>query len=186
MSYNSLKDISDPDKMTIVSMFSGVIGSLKHISINKITNIIRFIPDMCKLHHSSCENRKLRNSHEKKYHPIKPLRGDIYNAIITEGIGSELSGNHLVIVVQNKKGNMYGEKVNVLPIEGDGNKINPNYQIKLSNNDLESGCLDKNPSRIIITDIMTLDKARLARKIGKVKPDYMIRVDKMLKTQLGL
>lgn len=33
-------------------------------------------------------------------------------------IGSELCGNHLVVIIQNKKANIYGEKVNVLPIEG--------------------------------------------------------------------
>ena len=77
------------------------------------------------MHHNSIENRKLRSSHEKKFHPVKPYRGEIYNAFITEGVGSELCGNHLVVIIQNKKANIYSEKVNVLPIEGDGTKINP-------------------------------------------------------------
>lgn len=186
MNYNFLKDITDKDKLSLTSIFSEIITSLKRVSINKISNILSYIPDMCKLHHLSCENRKLKKSNAKKHHPVKPHRGEIYNAIITEGIGSELSGNHLVIIVQNKKGNIYSEKVNVLPIEGDGTKINPNYQIQLSNDHLENGTLHKNPSRIIITDIMTLDKARLDRKIGKIKPEYMLIISKMLKSQLEL
>jgi mRNA-degrading endonuclease toxin of MazEF toxin-antitoxin module len=186
MNYNNLRDIQDKDKSTLNAMFSGIIDSLKHVSINKISNIIRYIPDICRLHHLSCENRKLRNSHKKKYHPVKVFRGEIYNAIITEGVGSELSGNHLVIIMQNKKGNIYGEKVNVLPIEGDGTRINPNYQMRLSNEHLKYGSLDKDPSRIIITDIMTLDKARLDRKIGQIKPEYMLKISKMLKSQLEL
>lgn len=186
MDYNSLKGINDKDKLTITSMFTGILASLKHISTTKIILIIRCIPDICRLHHSSCKNRKLRNSNSNKYHPVKPYRGEIFNAIITEGIGNELSGNHLVVIVQNKKGNIYSEKVNVLPIEGDGNKINPNYQIKLCNDNLESGYLDKDPSRIIVTDIMTLDKARLDRKIGKIKNDYMLKINAMLKSQLEI
>lgn len=108
---------------------------------------------------------------------MKPQRGEIYNAFITEGVGSELYGNHLVIIVQNKKGNIYSEKVNVLPIEGDGTKINPNYQVRLSSDNIIGCKLDKDPSRIIITDIMTLDKTRLGRKIGRLKPDYISTID---------
>ena len=58
---------------------------------------------------------------------------------ITEGVGSELCGNHLVVIIQNKKANIYSEKVNVLPIEGDGTKINPNYQVRLSSAELADG-----------------------------------------------
>ena len=186
MEYKNLKAIDDSTKKTLISTFSGIITDLKHLSIGKITSILMCIPDMCRMHHNSCENRKVKNNDKGKMHPIRPNRGEIYNALITEGIGSELSGNHLVVIVQNDKGNIYGEKVNVLPIEGDGNKINPNYQLQLNNTDLESGKLDKDPSRIIITDIMTIDKARLGRKIGKLTPEHIIKLDKSLKKQLKL
>ena len=56
-------------------------------------------------------------------------------------MGSELCGNHLVVIIQNKKANIYSEKVNVLPIEGDGTKINPNYQVRLSSAELADGKL---------------------------------------------
>lgn len=186
MDYNSLNDLNNSDKSTLSSIFSGILTSVKHISVNKVSSIIRYIPDMCRLHHNSRENRKLRSTHPQKYHPVKPKRGDIFNAYITEGIGSELSGNHLVLIVQNKKGNIYSEKVNVLPIEGDGNNINPNYQMALTNSDLSEGHLDKDPSRVIITDIMTLDKARLDIKVGTVTPEYMIKISDLLRKQLSL
>lgn len=93
----------------------------------------------------------------------------------------------MVVIIQNKKGNIYSEKVNVLPIEGDGKKFNPNYQKQLTNADLEEGRLDKDPSRIIITDIMTFDKARLKNRIGKVKDEYMKKIiDPAIKRQLDL
>lgn len=86
----------------------------------------------------------------------------------------------MVIIISNDTGNIYSEKVNVLPIEGDGTKINPKYQMRLPNSDLESGHLDKDPSRIIFTDIMTIDKARLDIKIGMIKHEKMKEINSNL------
>lgn len=155
-------------------------------NINKIIACIRQIPKICEIDIKSDTNRKLRDEHEKKYHPIKVFKGDIYNAQITQNAGSELSDNHLVVIIQGVSSNIYGEKVTVLPIEGDGSKINPHYQIQLTNTDLETGMLDKNPSRIIFTDIMTLDKARLDRKIGKLNSGKIEEVNKCLLNHLEL
>ena len=138
------------------------------------------------MHFESLENKKVRDGNIKKLHPIIPTRGEIYNAYITEGVGSELCNNHLVIIVQNNKGNMYSEKVNVIPIEGDGSNINPNYQIKLTNMNMGQGHLDKDPSRIIVSDIITLDKARLGRKIGKLEDEYMKDINSLLRKQLSI
>ena len=101
-------------------------------------------------------------------------------------MGSELCGNHLVVIIQNKKANIYSEKVHVLPIEGDGTKINLNYQVRLSSAELADGKLDKEPSRIIVTDITTIDKARLGRRIGRLTPQCLVAVEKLLKNHLEL
>lgn len=186
MDYNSLNNLNDSDRSSLTSVFQGILASLKHISVNKAISYLRYIPELCRMHHNSVENRKLRSSHPQKYHPVKPYRGEIYNAFITEGVGSELCGNHLVVIIQNKKANIYSEKVNVLPIEGDGTKINPNYQIQLSSKDLIEGILDKEPSRIIVTDITTIDKSRLGKRIGRLTPECLTSVDKLLKRHLEL
>lgn len=141
---------------------------------------------LCSINVRSNNNKRLRDSHSKKYHPVKVFKGEIYNAQITENAGSELSNNHLVIIIQGFSSNVYGEKVTVLPIEGDGSKINPHYQIKLTNTDLEEGMLDKDPSRIIFTDIMTLDKARLDRRVGKLNSDKIDEVNKYLVAHLDI
>ena len=186
MEYNSLNHINDNDKSSLTSVFQDILLNLKHISVAKAAAYLRYIPEQCRMHHNSLENRKVRDTHSNKFHPIKPQRGEIYNAFITEGVGSELCGNHLVVIIQNKKGNIYSEKVNVLPIEGNGSKINPNYQVQISSTDLSSGSLNKTPSRIIITDITTIDKARLGRKIGRLSPECLSEVDKLLRKQLDL
>lgn len=186
MEYNKESPINSNDILTLVAVFNGLISTIKHISVNKALKYIQALPIICRLHYNSLENRRIKNNDSKKLHPIIPQRGEIYNAYITEGVGSELCDNHLVLIIQNQKGNMYGEKVNVLPIEGDGMKVNSNYQVKLANDDMETGHLNKNPSRIIITDITTIDKARLDRRIGKIKPECMSAVDKLLRQQLSL
>lgn len=176
------------DKMNeYLNQVNNVTKILSNDNITKVITYIKQIPLLCSLNAISKENRRLRALDEERKHPKGVSRGEIYNLEITEGIGSELSNNHLVVIIQNKKGNIFSEKVNVLPIEGDGKKFNPNYQKQLTNSDLEEGRLDKDPSRIIITDIMTFDKARLNGRIGKIKPEYMQKViDPAIKRQLEL
>jgi len=100
MEYHSLNNLNDSDRSSLTSVFQGILTSLKHISVNKAISYLRYIPEQCRMHHNSIENRKLRSSHEKKFHPVKPYRGE--------------------------------------------------------------------PSRIIVTDITTIDKARLGRRIGRL------------------
>lgn len=155
-------------------------------NINKILAYLKQIPLLCDMDDISKSNRVLRDSDPKHFHPIKTFRGEIYNANITENVGSELGENHLVLVIQGKTSNIFGEKVTVLPIEGEGDKIDPKYQIELTNDDLESGHLNKNPSRIIFTDITTIDKARLKRKIGKINPTKMNKISLCVSKHLQL
>ena len=136
--------------------------------------------------YKSYEYIERKKSSNTNMHPIIPTRGEIYNAFITEGVGRELTGNHLVVVIQNQNSNMYSDKVTVIPIEGDGNKIKKSYQVKLTNDDLELGRIDKDPSRIIFTDIMTIDKARLGRKIGMLRAEKIERLNILIKKHLSL
>ena len=163
-----------------------VTQTISNVNIDKIIACIKQIPKICEIDIKSDANKQLRDSHPKHYHPIKVFKGEIYNAQIAQNAGSELSDNHLVVIIQGFSSNVYGEKVTILPIEGDGNKVNPHYQIKLTNADLEEGMLDKDPSRIIFTDIMTLDKARLDRRIGKLNPTKIEEVNRYLVAHLDL
>lgn len=165
------------------------VNIIKLFNLKNSRRVIKYmtqIPLQCLMNEESLQNRKLRDSHPKKFHPVKTRKGDIFNANITENVGSELGENHLVIIIQGRSSNIYGEKVTVMPIEGDGNRINPHYQIRLTNDDLETGRLDKNPSRIIFTDIITIDKARLDRKIGTLKPEKIEEVNRYIKSHMDI
>lgn len=186
MGYKNLKDLETSNKNTLQSMFGGILENIKNISFRKSTALIKDFPSVCELSYNSYENSEKRKQSNSNMHPIIPTRGEIYNAFITEGVGKELSGNHLVVVIQNQKSNIYSDKVTVIPIEGDGNRIKASYQVKLTNSDLSSGKIDKDPSRIIYADIISIDKARLGRKIGTLSQDKMKRLDVLLKKHLSL
>ncbi len=186
MNYNDLNNLDENNKSTLHSMFGGILNKIKNISYRKSAALIKDFPTICELSYISHLNSEKRKQSNSNVHPIIPTRGEIYNAYITEGVGKELAGNHLVVVIQNGNSNIYSDKVTVVPIEGDGNTIKKAYQTKLTNIDLESGILDKDPSRIIFADIMSLDKARLGRKIGKLTATKMQQLDKLLKKHLSL
>lgn len=187
MNYNNLRNLEDEQKKTLISIFSGILSNIKSISINKILCLIKDIPEICKMNYKSYENSELRKKNKSHMHPIIPTRGEIYDACITEGVGKELSGRHPVVIIQSRAANMYSEKVTILPIEGDGKQIKSSYQERLTSEDLENNIkLIKDPSRVITSDLITIDKARLGKKIGKIKLEKMDLIDKKVKKQLGL
>ncbi len=187
MNYNELRNLEEPNKSSLSSMFSGILSNIKNTSFRKMSAIIKDIPAVCKMSYESYENSQLRKMSYNRVHPIVPTRGEIYNASITEGVGKELCGTHPVVIIQNENQNIHAEKVNVLPIEGDGNKINPKYQVQITSLDMENDViLSKDPSRVIISDITTIDKARLGKKIGKLKQSKIDEISKTLKIQLDL
>lgn len=158
-------------------------------SVENGREIKRYLQDIItniKLNSHSKNNRNLQIANPDKTHPLKIYTGEIYYITMTDGVGTELKGDHLGIVVQNTKANLYSSKVNVVPIEGDGSKINKNYNVELTNNDLTEGHLDKDPSRIITTDILTIDKCRLGKKIGKITPDKLDEIKKYIRKQLDI
>lgn len=144
------------------------------------------IPMLDKIDKSAADNLKKQKVDKNKMHPIRPHRGELYMADITTNAGSELSSRHPVIIISNDKGNKYTSKVIVVAIEGDGLRINPAYQMQISTSDLSQGRLNKNPSRIILSEILTLDKSRLSQKIGTVKPDVMEDITYGIAKQLSI
>lgn len=173
-------------KKKIDELVTSIVNYFNDSNFDIIIRRLSEIPAIYKMNCDSAEHQRLQALNPKHFNPAHTFRGEIHNAILTDSVGSELSGNHLVIIMQNKKGNIFGNKVSVLPIEGDGTIVDPNYQEQIGNDDLEWGHLNKNPSRIIMTDIMTIDKARLDMRVGKIKPEKMIRISDKLKFQLEL
>lgn len=183
--YSQLNNLNQKAKQSFIDNSKNTANQVKEISLNKSVKILKTIPQKARLHYTSKEYSRRRFQHKKKHHPVKPLRGEIYNAEITENVGSELCGNHLVVIISNPSTNIFADKINVLPIEGDGNKVPP-YLEKLTNIDMLEGHLNKDPSRVIIPEVLTIDKSRLGLKIGQVKSEKMKIISEKLKKQLYL
>jgi mRNA-degrading endonuclease toxin of MazEF toxin-antitoxin module len=187
--YNELNTLNEKSRGRLEIKATEKIQNLKVTDYQKFLDLITFIPDALKISFDSKQlnRQRMKIGKEKGQHPLKPIRGQIYNAYLGENVGTELSGQHPVIIVQNIAGNLFSQKVNVIPIEGDGNNVKEPYQMQITSADLENGrLLSKDPSRIILSDILTIDKARLGVKVGKIKDGKMKLINESLIRQLSL
>ena len=108
-------------------------------------------------------------------------RGDIFVADLGEGIGSEQQGIRPVIVIQNDMGNLHCPTVIVAPMTSQGFK----------KHDLPTHCfLDQieglsEPSMAILEQIRTIDKKRLAEKLGHLTDTQMEEINQGILVSLG-
>lgn len=130
------------------------------------------------------EQDETRNKHTKKFHPIRPRRGEIYLTQLGENIGKEINDRHLVLVVQNNKGNLFGNTVVCIPISSSPKLYQPHEKIELK--DIKSGRLDKIPSKAKTEQIHYLDKARLIHRVAELKPGAVERICNRLKKNLDM
>ena len=119
----------------------------------------------------SVANSKRRKTNGE--HPITILRQYVYVIDYGSTVGMEFKDLHLGLVIQNDKGNLYSDTVIVLPITDykSDEKFDPNVHHKICNSYFESvdrHGLDKNPSKVKIADITTVDKSRIGSRVGKL------------------
>lgn len=119
----------------------------------------------------SDRNSKRRNG--KGEHPITILKQYVYVIDYGSTVGMEFKDLHLGLVIQNDKGNLYSDTVIVLPITDfkDNEKYDPNVHHKICNSyfeNVDKRGLDKDPSKVKIADITTVDKSRIGNRIGKL------------------
>ena len=97
---------------------------------------------------------------------------------------------HLCLVIQNNKGNLYSDSVIVLPITDfkSAEKFDPNVHHKIFNSNFESvdrHGLDKNPSKVKVADITTVDKSRIGNRVGKLNNFTYEKIMKKLRRILA-
>jgi mRNA interferase MazF len=109
-----------------------------------------------------------------------PKRGEIWLVNWNPSRGSEQAGIRPALVIQNDIGNEKSSTTIVAAISGTV-KI---YPMNVKINPAESG-LDK-PSLIKTSQILTVSKERLMKKIGKVGRDTMNAVDSAIKLSLDI
>jgi len=109
-------------------------------------------------------------------------RGDVYFADLNPVVGSEQGGMRPVLVIQNDVGNKYSPTVIVAAITSQIDKAKLPTHVEVS---IEESSLDKN-SVVLLEQIRTIDKQRLAQKVTHLEADSMERVNEALEISLGL
>lgn len=112
---------------------------------------------------------------------MKIRRGDIFLVDFNPGRGSEQAGHRPAVVVQNDVGNEYGSTIIIIAITTAAHKDYP-FLARLNAGE---GGLERD-SVANAAQVLTVDKSRLARKLGSLSPERMRRVDRALMLSLGL
>lgn len=109
-------------------------------------------------------------------------RGDIYLVDLGANIGSEQGGCRPVLLVQNDIGNHFGPTLIVAPVSSRYWKKSkqPTHTLIEGIQNLSS------PSVVLTEQLLTIDKVRVMKYLGKVPEDQMQNVNKAVMVSLGL
>lgn len=109
-------------------------------------------------------------------------RGDIYLVDLGAHFGSEQGGCRPVLVIQNNVGNLHSPTLIVAPITSRTNKKanQPTHFALVGVENLTS------PSMVLAEQILTIDKSRVIKYLGKVSEEQMQSINKAIKVSLGL
>ena len=125
------------------------------------------------------------NRHKQNgFHPIRPKRGEIYLIDFGQNIGSEINDIHMGIIIQSSIKNNVSNTVIVVPISSSP-KLCDTHEL-ITNLDIQSGHLNKIPSKAKAEQLTCIDKARLIHKIGNLTPDFMHRLDTRILRNLDI
>ncbi len=110
------------------------------------------------------------------------MRGDIFYANLNYGIGSEQRGYRPVLIIQNNIGNKFSPTVIVAVITG---KIH--YKARMPTHYLlEATSTLTIPSMVLLEQIITIDKRRLKKYVGRIGEKEISSINKALSISVGL
>lgn len=114
--------------------------------------------------------------------PKQIYRGEMYYADLSPVIGSEQGGKRPVLIIQNNIGNLYSPTVIVAAMTGKVRR-----KAKLPTHYIVNGCGGLGEDSIILLEqIRTIDKRRLKKYIGQIRPEDMEKVNQCLAVSVGL
>lgn len=109
-------------------------------------------------------------------------RGDLFWVDLDPAQGSEQSGRRPVVVIQNDIGNEFAPTVIVAPLTT--RNFSKEYPTNVPVPRTVSGL--KADSTVLLSQIRTLDKKRVEKKIGHLPRSFLEKVDRAIKISLGL
>ncbi len=109
-------------------------------------------------------------------------RGDLFWVNLDPARGSEQAGRRPVLVIQNDIGNEAAPTTIVAPLttKSFSKEYPTNVHLPKGTGGLKSN------SAVLLSQIRTLDKTRLERKIGRLSDTHLAKVEQAIKISLGL
>ena len=111
-----------------------------------------------------------------------PKRGEVFWSYLDPTLGSEQSGRRPVLIIQNNDSNEFANTTIVAPLTSKiFSDLFPTHVL------VKAGVLEqKFDSTILLSQIRTIDKSRLKKKIGHLAKAEMQKVDQAIKISLAL
>lgn len=109
-----------------------------------------------------------------------PIRGDVWVINWNPARGSEQAGKRPALIIQNNIGNEKAPTTIVAAISGRVKKYPMNVEIKPPEGGL------KRPSIVKTSQIITVSKERLEKRLGSLNKETMEKVDRAIKLSLSL
>jgi mRNA interferase MazF len=107
-------------------------------------------------------------------------RGEISLVNFNPGRGSEQKGIRPALIIQNDIGNQYASTTIVAAVTTTIKK----YPVTVLIDQGEGGLKER--SMVNLAQVLTIDKGRLIKKLGKLEEDKMREVDEAIKISLGI
>lgn len=104
-------------------------------------------------------------------------RGEVWWVDFEPAVGSEVRKTRPAIIVSNDASNAAMRRVQVVPVTSSVEKLYVfESQVRVKGK----------PGKAMADQIMTADKQRVKKRIGKLSPGEMLGVERALRIQLGL
>ncbi len=113
---------------------------------------------------------------------VFPRRGEIYLVSFDPTVGHEIRKTRPAVIIQNDVSNQYSPITIVAAISSQFS--DPPFPREVVIESRESG-LSK-PSAVIVNQLRSVGRQRLAKKLGKLSGQSMRRVDDAIRISLGL
>jgi len=111
-----------------------------------------------------------------------PRRGEVYLACFDPALGSEIRKTRPALVIQNDVGSRWSPVTIVAAISSRFEESLHPTEVRV---DPPEGSL-KVPSVVLLNQIRSIDRGRLVKRLGRLRPDTMKLVNRALQVSLGL
>ncbi len=111
-----------------------------------------------------------------------PKRGEIYFVDFDPTIGSEIKKTRPALILQNDVANRYSPITIVAAITSQVDDQLYPTEVALNYHESKLG----RAAIVLLNQIRSIDKQRLVRKIGKLRPETMVKINRALEVSVGL